>query len=152
MPKLAHFIDGILATPFQPKPQSPTVDLDFIVDLDFQPITPIELTNMIEATTTPEHIPKEQPDLDTDTLFETIKSEFNTDSKLWTFIYRGPPPVFTKDTHVNALITHHTDHYHFVFQSSPTNRNRSLQRLLKACSIPDSFTFDILTTIQPVID
>lgn len=27
-----------------------------------------------------------------------------------------------------------------------------MQRLLKACSIPDNFTFDILTTIQPVID
>lgn len=86
MPKLTHFIDDILEAPFQPKTTSPIVDLDFNVDLDFEPITPLQVEDMIAASTSAEEIPKEQPARDTDTLYETIKSEFNTDSTLWTFI------------------------------------------------------------------
>ncbi|CAH8513693.1 unnamed protein product [Dicrocoelium dendriticum] len=140
-PKLTQFIDDMSATPCQPSPSE-----------DFEPVSDKKLADMFQADANAADVPKNTAALDNDTLFETIKAEFNTDNNLWTFIYRGSPTTFIKGTHVNALVIQHSDHYHFVFSSSPNNSNWALKRLLKACSIPETFTFDILTTIQPVID
>ncbi|CAI2737808.1 unnamed protein product [Dicrocoelium dendriticum] len=81
-----------------------------------------------------------------------IIHKINNTDNLWTFIYRGPPPTIVSNSRVSAIIIQHSDHYHVVFQALPQNRNRSLQRILQVMGIPSTFTFDVLATLQPVVD
>ncbi|CAH8601669.1 unnamed protein product [Dicrocoelium dendriticum] len=81
-----------------------------------------------------------------------IIHKINSTDNLWTFIYRGPPPTILSNRRLNAIIIQHSDHYHIVFQALPQNRNRSLQRILQVMGISSTYTFDILATLQPVID
>ncbi|CAH8664152.1 unnamed protein product [Dicrocoelium dendriticum] len=86
------------------------------------------------------------------TFVQDIVQRINSTDNLWTFIYRGPEPVILSNHRSKAILIKHDDHYHVVFQSLPQHLNRSLQHILQALSIPPSNMFDILTTIQPIID
>ncbi|VDP40914.1 unnamed protein product [Echinostoma caproni] len=72
--------------------------------------------------------------------------------KLWTFIYRGPPPKFTINSRVNCLWADHTDHFHFVFKCHPNNKRRTIQRIIQAGNLDTMQNVSILSTCQPVIN
>lgn len=73
------------------------------------------------------------------------------EEKLYTFIYRGPPPHFDIHTRTNCIYVDHTDHYHFVFQCCPQNKQRTIQRIIAAGNLPRDSAFHIMTTVQPVL-
>lgn len=72
------------------------------------------------------------------------------DDNLWTFIYRGPPPVF--NNYKGSVISiNHIDHYHFVFQGSQKNRRRTIERIFHGGNMPRSSLPDAIKTCIPVI-
>lgn len=56
--------------------------------------------------------------------------ETQHDTKLWTFIYRGLPPRFDPQSRTQCIYVDHGDHWHFVFQASPQNKQRTFQRII----------------------
>lgn len=54
---------------------------------------------------------------------------------LWTFVYRGPEPIFKKYKG-DVIIINHSDHYHFVFKSMSQNLNRTLGRIFEGGNMP----------------
>ncbi|KAA3680354.1 uncharacterized protein DEA37_0004126 [Paragonimus westermani] len=84
-------------------------------------------------------------------LFQDTDSESDQTMTLWTFIYRGQPPKFDKNTRANCLYVDHEDHYHFVFESSTHNKNRSIHRIIQAGKLDINQNMSILSTLQPVV-
>ncbi|OON16964.1 hypothetical protein X801_07205, partial [Opisthorchis viverrini] len=73
-------------------------------------------------------------------------------NKLWTFVYRGQPPRFERNTRASCLYVDHGDHYHFVFECCPQNKTRTIQRLIDSGNLDRSQTMSIMATVQPVIN
>ncbi|CAI2737803.1 unnamed protein product [Dicrocoelium dendriticum] len=112
-----------------------------------------DILSELRAPEVPEEVLTQVAEKTEDEVFiSDIIHKINSTDNLWTFIYRGPPPTIVTNSRISAIIIQHSDHYHVVFQALPQNRNRSLQRLLQVMGIPSTYTFDILSTLQPVVD
>ncbi|CAI2737806.1 unnamed protein product [Dicrocoelium dendriticum] len=112
-----------------------------------------DILSELRAPEVPEEVLTQVAEKTEDEVFiSDIIHKINSTDNLWTFIYRGPPPTIVNNSRISAIIIQHSDHYHVIFQALPQNRNRSLQRLLQVMGIPSTYTFDILSTLQPVVD
>lgn len=70
---------------------------------------------------------------------------------LWTFIYRGPKPIF--NNYKGDVITiDHLDHYHFVFHGIAKNRKRTITRIFEAGNMDKSQLSEGIKTCIPVLN
>lgn len=78
--------------------------------------------------------------------------EITIGPNLWTFVYKGPPPVFRNYKGDVIIVKHNIpdEHYHFVFTSTSKNRKRCLERICKGGGLID--INQIFSTCQIVKD
>lgn len=82
----------------------------------------------------------------------TYQENMGENEKLWTFIYRGPPPQFDMHTRTQCMYIDHDDHYHFVFQCGQQNKQRTIQRIINAGHLAKTDTIHIMSTVQPILN
>ncbi|GAA56553.1 hypothetical protein CLF_111092 [Clonorchis sinensis] len=132
-------VDEEFWTSHQPNPaETDTIPVPETPPIQYRPaLTPLDLSNVW-------HSKRRQ-------LFSPEPSQ-TEDNKLWTFVYRGTPPRFDRSTRANCLYVDHGDHFHFVFECCPQNKNRTIQRLIEAGNLDRRQTMSIMATVQPVIN
>lgn len=82
---------------------------------------------------------------------DRLDDERDSDPSLWTFVYRGSTPHFDRTTRINCMLVDHENHIHVVFQSSNTNKNRTLSRIMQAGRMDLSQHMACLSTLQAVV-
>ncbi|TGZ74160.1 hypothetical protein CRM22_001091 [Opisthorchis felineus] len=139
------------------QPPSPDLFSDTAVDEDFwtsNQYNPAEADTMPVVQTPPAQY---HPDM-SNVWHSRRRQLFSPDpstqdnNKLWTFIYRGQPPRFDRNTRASCLYVDHGDHYHFVFECCPQNKTRTIQRLIESGNLDRSQSINIMATVQPVVN
>ncbi|GAA57954.1 non-capsid protein NS-1 [Clonorchis sinensis] len=141
------------------QPPSPDLFSDSAVDEEFwtshQP-NPGETDTVPIVETPPQQY--RPPMLDLSNVWHSKRRQLFADessqenNKLWTFVYRGTPPRFDRNTRANCLYVDHGDHYHFVFECCPQNKTRTIQRLIESRNLDRRQSMSIMSTVQPVIN
>ncbi|VDP74479.1 unnamed protein product [Echinostoma caproni] len=73
-------------------------------------------------------------------------------SKLLTFVFKGPISGPDAHSRLNFLAVDHGDHHHIIFRSDERNKVRSVSNLLLAFRADPDVVISVQTSVQPVVN